>query len=45
MIYDNRFHTIIYGYEDNEAVVNHIWNNMVADNDKVENVVDQVIHK
>ena len=44
MIYDNSFHTVQCGYEDNKAVVDHIWNKLVTDNNTADNVVDQVDH-
>ena len=32
------------GYEDNDAVADHIWNNLMTDENVVDNVLDQVDH-
>ena len=43
VIYDNKFHTVMSGYDDNEAVTNHIWDNLVqGDDDYVETVIYQI---
>ena len=41
MIYNHSFHTVIGWYDDNETIVNHIWDNTMKDNSVIENVVDQ----
>ena len=43
VIYNNSFYTLYDGYEDNKAVVDHIWDNLYAEenNNVAENVVGQ----
>ena len=43
IIYDNSFHTVMGGDEDNDAIVDHIWSNLVADNEAVEKVTDTTV--
>ena len=40
VIYDNIFHTVMGGEENNEVVVNYIWENLMNDLDEVEDAVD-----
>ena len=42
VIYDNRFHTVMGGEEDNEAVVSYRCENLMNDLETVEDVVDPV---
>jgi len=44
VIYDHKFETVMGGYEDNDAVADHIWNNLMIDENVVDNVLDQVDH-
>ena len=42
VIYDHKFETVMGGYDENDAVVDHIWNNLLIDESAVENVVEYV---
>ena len=41
MVYDARFHTVMEGYDDNDAVTNHIWDNLMGMKLVEENVILQ----
>ena len=42
VIYDHKFETVMGGYEENEAVANHVWSDLTADENVVENTVAHV---
>ena len=39
VVYDNKFKTVIGGYDDNDSLLSHIWDSLVQDNS--ENVIQQ----
>ena len=32
VVYDNKFETVIGGYDENDSISNHIWESLVQDN-------------
>ena len=41
VVYDNKFETVIGGYDENNSLLSHIWDSLVHNNS--ENVLQQVI--
>ena len=39
IVYDNKFETIMGGYDNNEAATNHIWDVLAPGEDGVQNII------